>query len=183
VTFIANCPDCPYRQYGRAVGARGNPSSRIVLVGEAPGEKEIVSGEPFRGPAGDVLWRAAAEAGLLERDLFITNSVACRPYDPIRPKVRKPSRDAVLACHSRLVQDVTAHPRSAIVAVGVTAVQALTGQRRYPIASAEPGAALQSEFGTVVPALHPAFVLRRGMEGSQYRRLVQSLVHVEHSAR
>jgi uracil-DNA glycosylase len=81
------------------------------------------------------------------------------------------------------VQDVTAHPRSVIVAVGVTAVQALTGQRRYPITSAEPAADLQGEFGRVVPALHPAFVLRRGIEGPQYRRLVESLVHVERSAR
>ena len=84
--IIDNCPDCPHREFGPAIGPRGDPASRIVLVGEAPGAKEVAEGRPFVGPAGDVLWEALTEAGHSEADLFITNAVACQPR-PVKPTV------------------------------------------------------------------------------------------------
>ena len=107
---IDPCLGCPYR-FSVAVGPRGNPASRIVLVCEAPGTTEIIEEEPFRGRAGDVLWRAVSEARLLEGDLFITNAVACRP--PHGP----PAARAIAACHGRLVRDIEAHPRAVVVAL------------------------------------------------------------------
>jgi DNA polymerase len=166
MSTIDNCLGCPYR-YGVAIGPRGNPFSRIVLVGEAPGAQEIVEGEPFRGRAGDVLWQAVDEARLLEGDLFVTNSVACRP-----PHGR-PSVKAILACHGRLVHDIEAHPRSVIVALGRTAVRAVTGQRDFLILK-EHGELLSSIWAPVVPTLHPAFVLRRPAE---FATLVEDLKH------
>jgi uracil-DNA glycosylase family 4 len=166
VPTIDNCLGCPYR-YGAAIGPRGNPASRIVLVGEAPGATEIVEGEPFRGRAGDVLWRAVDEARLLEGDLFITNSVACRPPHG-RPSVR-----AIVACHGRLVRDIEAHPRDVIVALGLTAVRAVTGGRRFRMSDFH-GVTLASVWGPVVPTFHPARVLRRP---AQYPLLVEDLRH------
>jgi DNA polymerase len=156
---IEHCPGCPYRE-GPAIGPRGDPVSPVILVGEAPGATEVVKAEPFRGPAGGILQKALADAGLSEDRLFVTNSVACRPINPGKSNLRTPSPAAMLACHGRLVGDISAHPRTVIVALGRTAVQAVTGQRGYPITKAQPGTQLQNEWGTVVPTLHPAFVLR-----------------------
>ena len=164
--FIDNCLDCPYR-FGAAIGPRGNPASPIVLVGEAPGAQEIIEGEPFRGRAGDVLWRAVDEARLLEGDVFVTNSVASRPTRG------RPSVAAIVACHGRLVRDIEAHPRAVVVALGLTAVRAVTGGRGFRMMDSH-GVALATVWGPVLPTLHPARVLRRPAE---YPQLVEDLKH------
>lgn len=171
---MEHCPGCPCR--GLAIGTRGDPTSRIGLVGEAPGAKEIEQGRPFVGPAGAVLWKALDEAGLAEADLFITNAVACRPH-PVHPWVK-----AMRACHKRLARDIAASPRDVIVALGVTAVQAVTGQRGFPVTKKQPGTELPSIWGRVVPTLHPAYVLRRGLDGLEYQTLVDDLKRVRRLA-
>jgi uracil-DNA glycosylase family 4 len=176
--IIERCRDCPYA--GKAVGPRGNTASRIVLVGEAPGATEIVEKEPFRGPAGAVLRKALADAGLSEADVFITNSVACRPYNPGRSNLRTPSPDAIVACHERLVRDIEANPGAVIVALGRTAVRAVTGQLGFLITTKKPGTELPSKWGTVVPMLHPAFVLR--FPTKWYPVLVKDLKHARRLA-
>jgi DNA polymerase len=168
-----HCLGCPYREFGPAIGPRGDTASRIVLVGEAPGAKEVIEGRPFVGPAGDVLWKALAEVGLSEAEVFITNSVACRPYDPVKPKVRAPKPGAIDACRGRLVHEIEAHPRAVIVALGGTAVRALTGQRGFRVLK-DRGRMLASPWGPVVPTLHPARVLRRPAEAPL---LVDDLMH------
>ena len=178
---IAQCPGCPYR--GPAIGTRGDPASPFVLVGEAPGANEVDDGRPFVGPAGErVLWPALAEAGLREADAFVVNSVACRPHHPVRPKVRTPSPEAILACYGRLARDIEAHPRAVIVALGRTAVRAVTGQLGFPMMKEEPDTELPSDWGTVVPTLHPAFVLRRGVDGLEYQMLVADFKHARRLA-
>jgi uracil-DNA glycosylase family 4 len=172
VPFIDHCHDCPYQ--GKAIGPRGHPDSRIILVGEAPGATEIVEGEPFRGRAGQVLSAALVEAGLVEADLFITNSVACRPRNPVKP-IRTPSTDSVRACRGRLVRDISAHDRAIVVALGATAIRAVTGLRGFLVTKKKPGTELPSDWGTVVPTLHPAYVLRRGLNSPEKRLLVEDL--------
>ena len=174
MSFIDTCAGCPYR--GLAIGSRGNPASRIVLVGEAPGANEIDEGMPFVGTAGTkVLWPAVAEADLNDADLYVVNSVACRPYNPANPSVRAPSPGAILACHQRFVDEIGTHPRAVIVALGGTAVRALTGRRAYPVTKTKPGTELPSIWGPVIPTLHPAYVLRRGLGGPEMQRLVEGL--------
>lgn len=181
VGFIDCCPGCPYQ--GNAVGSRGNHASGIVLVGEAPGAKEVKDGLPFVGRAGaEVLWPAVEEAGLKEADLLVVNSVACRPFNAATPRVRKPSPIAIDACHGRFVREIGAHPRVAIVALGATAVRAVTGRRGYPVTSSALGRELPSAWGPVVPTLHPAYVLRRGRGGPEHRRLVEDLKHARRLA-
>jgi uracil-DNA glycosylase len=171
VPTIDPCLGCPYR-FSAAIGPRGNPSSRMVLVGEAPGAQEIIEGEPFRGAAGAVLWRAANEARLLEGELFVTNSVACRP-----PHGR-PTARAILACHGRLAREIEARPRAVVVALGLTAVRAVSGRREFSMLK-EHGELLSSPWAPVVPTLHPARVLRRPAE---YPVLVEDLKHARRVA-
>jgi uracil-DNA glycosylase len=166
VPIIDNCLGCPYR-YGVAVGPRGNPASSIVLVGEAPGAKEIVEGEPFRGPAGDVLWRAVDEARLLEGGP-LHHQLGRLPSAP-----RSAIGEAIDACHGRLIHDLELHSRAVIVALGRTAVRAVTGRSEFPMLK-EHGELLPSIWAPVVPTFHPARVLRRPAE---YPMLVVDLKH------
>ena len=128
-----------------------------------------------------MLWPALVEVGLHERDVFVVNSVACRPYNPNRPKDRKPSGGAILACRERLSREIE-HPRAVIVALGATAVEALTGRRGFPVVTKEPDTGLPSAWGPVVPTLHPAYVLRHGLTGPEFQRLVADLQHARRRA-
>ena len=150
---IGHCPGCPYREFGPAMDPRGHPANPIVLVGEAPGAKEIAEGRPFVGPAGDVLWAAVADAGLSEAHLFITNAVACQPR-PVHLWVR-----AIDACRGRVVRDIEAFPRAVVVTLGATAFRAVTGQRGFRMSDVR-GRSVESNWGPVVPTLHPARVRR-----------------------
>lgn len=153
--IVDHCPDCPYREFGPAVGTRGERSSRIVLVGEAPGRQEIEAEKPFVGAAGEILWQAVAAAGLKECDLFVVNSIACLPH-PVHPHV-----PAINACRGRLIREIQAHPRDVIVALGGTALRALTEQKGFLVMEARQWPPTKMPWGPVVATLHPARVLRR----------------------
>ena len=182
VPFIDWCPGCPYRDFGKAISPRGDPASRIVLVGEAPGKNEVDKGMPFVGRAGtEVLSPALADAHIDEASVFITNSVACRPLNTAKP-IRTPTTGAIEACRGRLVRDIEAHPRSVIVALGATAVQALTGQHDFPVRN-DHGRVLASKWGPVVATLHPASVLHRPADrATLVRMLVEDLSDARHLA-
>lgn len=151
---IENCDLCPYREVGPAVGSRGDARSPLVLVGEAPGKDEIRLGRPFVGRAGQLLGAALQDAMIDEAGVFMINSIACRPV-PVHPR-----RSAVAACHDRLLGELLLAPRSAIVALGATAISSLTGRRDVKVLQ-ERGRVFESEVGPIVATIHPARVLRR----------------------
>src|SRR5262249_17988316 len=70
------CKGCDlYRNATQAVLGEGPPSARILMIGEQPGDKEDLAGKPFVGPAGALLDRALADAGIDRSDVFVTNAV------------------------------------------------------------------------------------------------------------
>src|ERR1700676_1285764 len=72
----AQCTRCPlYRNATQVVPGEGPTSAALMLVGEQPGNDEDLAGEPFVGPAGRVLDRALADAGLDRNKVFVTNAV------------------------------------------------------------------------------------------------------------
>jgi uracil-DNA glycosylase len=162
---IDNCDLCPYRIVGPAISNRGIRKSPLVLVGEAPGKNEILAGRPFVGRAGQLLGAALRDAGIEEAGVFIVNAIACRPV-PVHPW-----RSAIAACHERLLGELRAAPRSAIVALGATAVSSLTKRRDVRILQ-ERGRVFESELGPIVATIHPARALRRPDE---YTDLVADL--------
>lgn len=87
---IQQCTQCPlHKNRTHAVPGEGNPRARVMLIGEAPGETEDKQGQPFVGRAGrflDVLLRLAS---LQREEVFITNSVKCRPPDNRFPHVEE----------------------------------------------------------------------------------------------
>src|SRR5436305_7987892 len=70
-----HCKGCDlYRHATQAVLGEGSPAARVFMVGEQPGDQEDLAGRPFVGPAGHLLDRAMAEAGLERKDVYVTNA-------------------------------------------------------------------------------------------------------------
>lgn len=137
------------------VGQAGPVGARLLLVGEAPGETEVLRGEPFVGPAGQLLREACAAAGLDWSALRRTNAVSWRP-----PGNRTPTAEEVASERPRLLAEIEAMPRlQVIVALGNVALEALVGGRRGGITQKR-GVPVTWGRYRVLPTLHPAYVLR-----------------------
>jgi uracil-DNA glycosylase family protein len=77
------CTRCPlYRNATQAVPGEGSMHARLMMVGEQPGHQEDLDGHPFVGPAGRVLDRAIAEAGIDRKQVFVTNAVKHFKFEP-----------------------------------------------------------------------------------------------------
>lgn len=150
---VHGCTGCPYGP-GIAVGSRGDPQSLTVLVGEAPGKREVEMGRPFVGPAGQLLDAVAIEARLRLDDVFIVNAVACLPV-PTTPR-----KSAILACRPRLLTELSRAPRLVIVTLGATATRSVLNDFGYRVVAGR-GRPRASPWGDVMPTVHPAFVRRR----------------------
>lgn len=98
----------------------GNLGSPVVLVGEAPGENEDLSGLPFVGRAGKILDGAMADVGLDRSKVMITNTVKCRPAGN-----RDPEPEEMEACSRFLHSELAG--RKAVVGLGKSAIKDLLG--------------------------------------------------------
>lgn len=161
---MANCEGCPYG--GKTIGSRGNPEASFVIVGEAPGSKELATGRPFTGPSGIMLWGAFEKAGLPRPwengHVFITHAMACRPTET------PPSNRAIQSCHTRLASEVGTRADKVILALGNSALRSLTGRNNLKMTS-ERGKVIDSVFGRIIPTWHPASILR---DPGKFKQLV-----------
>lgn len=166
---IQRCEGCPYER-AIAVGTRGDQQSPTVLVGEAPGRREVEVGRPFVGPAGQLLDEIANEVGLRLDDVFIVNSVACLPV-PTTPR-----KSAILACRPRLLAELSRAPRLVIVTLGATATRSVLNDFGYRVVAGR-GRPRVSPWGDVMPTVHPAFVRRRPSARGLLLRDLEWAVH------
>ena len=115
----------------QVVPAEGLRSARLFLVGEAPGPDEDREGRPFVGRAGRILRRCLQAAGVPAVDAWISNAVKCFPNEASNGKrrIRRPRRDEQDACRAFLASELEVVDPRLVVAVGATAVEALTGRR------------------------------------------------------
>jgi len=152
---IRSCDRCPLHE-GRtsAVPGEGACTAGVMLVGEAPGEKEDLGGRPFAGRSGEVLDKLLHQAGLEREQLFITSSVKCRP-----PKNRDPHKRELETCRETwlLAQIEALRPRR-IVLLGRVAVRCLLGGTE-PL-SALRGRELAVQGRPAMATMHPAAALR-----------------------
>ncbi len=100
----------------------GDPSSKVALVGEAPGAQEDARGVPFVGRAGKILDGLMAEAGLDRGRVMITNTVKCRP-----PGNRRPKGDEMAACRPFLREELRG--KKFVLALGLSAAEDLLGKK------------------------------------------------------
>ena len=127
----------------QAVPGEGPPHALLMLVGEQPGDVEDQEGRPFVGPSGRLLRQLMAEAGVGERDAYITNAVKHFSFE-LRGKRRihkTPAQREIAACHDWLEAEIAAVRPHVIVALGATALRALVGKAMTIAAAAAARAA------------------------------------------
>lgn len=148
------CMKCElHKQRTHVVVDDGNRKSRIMLVGEGPGEQEDRQGIPFVGPAGKLLNRMLAAIELTRDDLYICNVVKCRP-----PKNRTPYPEEMEACLPYLREQFVLTQPCIIVCLGATAAKALISpQIRI---TRERGIWTEKQGVWMLPTYHPAALLR-----------------------
>lgn len=131
----------------------GNPRADLMLVGEATGFHEDRQGEPFVGRSGQLLDRMLKGIGLRRDEVYITNSVKCRP-----PNNRDPKPDEIKACRSYLDEQVRLVDPKVVLTLGNFASKTLldttTGITRLR------GRTYPWQGRTLVPTFHPAAALR-----------------------
>ena len=122
---------CPlYSNATQTVFGEGPPDAPIMLVGEQPGDAEDQSGHPFVGPAGKLLDRCLAEAGIDRTRVWVTNTVKHFKWVPrgTRRLHSKPGSLEIAACFPWLEAEIRAVAPQIVVALGATAAQALFGK-------------------------------------------------------
>lgn len=121
VIKCTKCELCKTRT--NAVPGKGNPKSRVVFIGEAPGRTEDGIGEPFVGAAGKKLTDALRKNGILRESVYITNVVKCRP-----PNNRVPTESERESCRNYLDLELDAIKPEVICVLGNTASNSVLGQ-------------------------------------------------------
>ena len=150
-------PPAPFSP--RAVLGEGPMGPRLALVGEQPGDQEDLQGRPFVGPAGQLLDRALAEAGIAREALYVTNAVKHFKHE-LRGRRRihqSPTSGEVKHYRWWLQQELDFVQPGLVVALGASATQALAG-RPLPVAANRGPALFDGRTGWIT--VHPSYLLR-----------------------
>ena len=152
----------------------GNRGSKIVFIGEAPGENEDLQGIPFVGRAGKILDEYMSAAGISRSDIMITNNVKCRP-----PNNREPTEEEIEACRPFLFSELKG--RRLIVGLGKTSCRNLMGYEggMKDIVNKKVKIDIGGEQADFLPAYHPmACVYRKEARESlaETMRIVKGLL-------
>jgi DNA polymerase len=178
----ADCRACPlWKNATQTVFGEGGPRASVMLVGEQPGDREDLEGRPFVGPAGKVLDRALADAGIDRKRVYVTNAVKHFKNEP-RGKRRihkKPSEREIEACERWLTREIDIVAPRLIVALGATAARALTG--RPTAIERNRGKLMDLGSSTkLLVTVHPSSLLRMPPRYKEeaYRRFVMDLKRI-----
>jgi DNA polymerase len=150
------------------VFAAGNPHSPLMLVGEAPGAEEEKRGEPFVGPAGQLLDRILSAMGFDRSTVYITNICKFRPAleEPSQGSRNRPPTTAEMnACLPFLHREIEIIRPSVIVALGATAAEGLLG-RKVSI-TRERGSWHEFAGIPLMLTVHPSYLLRCAQQGPE----------------
>lgn len=182
-----SCEGCDlYRNATRTVFGEGRVSSRVMVVGEQPGDREDIAGEPFVGPAGRLLDRALAEAGIDRASVYLTNAVkhfSFRPAERGKRRIhQRPKTGQITACRPWLAGELTAIRPKLVVCLGAVAATALIGsgfhvtEHRGELIEHPEGIADGLRGGwALLATVHPSAVLRADDREQAYRDLVADL--------
>jgi uracil-DNA glycosylase family 4 len=156
---IKSIEDCELKKFSKnIVFGDGNPKSRIMLVGEGPGEKEDMEGKPFVGDAGVLLNKMLNAIKIKRENIYITNVVNYRPPNNRKPEISEINRYSIF-----LREHISIINPKILILMGSTAMEALFGQKLK--ISKERGKwkeiiISQKTFMTFL-TFHPAYLLRQ----------------------
>jgi DNA polymerase len=157
-----HCRACDlWKHATQTVFGEGPRKAALMLIGEQPGDAEDLSGHPFVGPAGQLLDRALADAGIDRGAVYLTNVVKHFKFEP-RGKRRihkKPRASEIGACRPWLDLEIALIKPRVIVCLGATAAQALLGPQ-FKV-TARRGVFVPSPLAPrVLATVHPSSILR-----------------------
>lgn len=173
--IVAQCRKCGIGATRcNAVYGEGDPCARLMLVGEGPGETEDRLGRPFVGRAGELLERMLLSIDLAREDVFICNTVKCRPTfdNGQRLANRAPTPDEMRNCRPYLDEQIEIVRPAVILALGAPAAKSFMGER-FSITK-QRGQWFDGPNGIpVIATFHPAYILRQtGGAMTEVKRLV-----------
>lgn len=180
------CRGCElYQDATQAVVGEGPVDAALMMLGEQPGDKEDLAGEPFVGPAGKLLDQALEEAGIDPASVFRTNVVKHFRFAGTRGKQRihkSPNRVHVAACEPWLVAELALVRPRGVVVLGGTAGKALfgssfrVGETRGKLVDWPAAFPVDDPPGWVLPTTHPSAVLRSRQREEDRAALVADLL-------
>jgi DNA polymerase len=159
---VHTCRGCDlYKHATQAVFSRGPQSAQIALVGEVPGDQEDLRGQPFVGPAGEVLDRALSEVKLKREELYVTNAVKHFKFERVgKRRIHKtPAQIEVAACRPWLEAELALVKPRIVVCLGATAARSMLGEN-FRIMK-QHGQWIDSRWSKrTMATIHPSAVLR-----------------------
>jgi len=169
----AGCQACDLWKSGtQTVFGEGKQTSTVMFVGEQPGDKEDLTGHPFVGPAGALLDKALAEAGIDRKTVYVTNVVKHFKWEP-RGKRRihkKPNGAEITACRPWLEAEIRVVKPRVIICLGATAAQALISPK-FKV-SLQHGRFIPSPLAEFVTAtVHPSSILRAPTDEARHAEM------------
>ena len=176
----ASCQGCDlYQQATQTVFGEGAPHAKVILLGEQPGDQEDRTGHPFVGPAGKILDKALAEAGLARDEVYVTNAVKHFKWEPQgkRRKHKRPSAAEMTACRPWVEAELQVIRPDVLICLGATAAQSILGgtTRLHAVR----GRFIQTEWAPATfVTVHPSSILRQpdpAARETEYERFVQDL--------
>lgn len=183
-TEIKLCKKCDL-QYSRKkpVCGFGSLKARMMIIGEAPGAKEDEIGKPFVGRSGKLLDLALEKANIHRKDVYITNSVKCRPKIGKAPKISE-----IRSCSGYLKEEMDHLAPKVLIPMGNSAIKAIGGVINSNLGriSEMNGQIFYSHMSFIIPQFHPAAILRnpKKMEffKDSFSRISEFLKDVENSS-
>lgn len=174
-TVAGACRKCAigYERRNNVYG-EGDPCARLMVVGEGPGETEDQLGRPFVGKAGQLLDRMLAGIGLARGDVYICNTVKCRPTvpGPNGPRNRPPDPEEMENCRPFLDEQIEIISPAIILALGSPAAKSFLG-RDFQITRMRGRWYVGPRDIPIMVTFHPAYILRQtGGEIEGVKRLV-----------
>jgi DNA polymerase len=171
--IAAGCTACPlWANATQTVFGEGPAQARLMLVGETAGDQEDLQGRPFVGPAGKLLDRCLAEAGLDRKASYVSNVVKHFKFTP-RGKRRihgKPNAMEIRACIPWLKAEIERVKPEMIICLGATAAKALLGASFR--VSQQRGAPVPSPLAPIVIAtVHPSSLLRATDDETRHQEI------------
>lgn len=160
IDHVKDCVSCDLsNERQNVVFNSGNPNADLMLIGEGPGQQEDEEGLPFVGRSGQLLTKILESVGINRDDIYIANTVKCRP-----PNNRTPLQSEMDACRDYLIRQIQLVKPKIICPLGSAAVKSVLGQT-------EPITKIRGQWITksvnymdddlyLMPIFHPAYLLR-----------------------
>ncbi|MBI2151213.1 uracil-DNA glycosylase [Candidatus Woesearchaeota archaeon] len=170
-----NCTRCMELLNSRiqVVFGEGNTKAKVLLIGEAPGLNEAKFGIPFCGMSGKILNELLSTIGLSREDVFVTNTILCRPQDN-----RNPAPEEIENCRTRLDKLIAIMQPKVIVTIGNFATERITGKKgikslRGKVIDFTHEINNLKQAIKVVPIIHPANFLYNGRNPKLWEEMKQ----------